>query len=431
MNQIATTTKSGVLPLTEINKFEDFISAPAVLERIKIVLPAHLNAERMMRTVALAAYKNPKLREVHMMSLLGATMTLASLGLEPNTPLGHAYLIPFDKNRYDRKTNQYVLERVDVNVILGYKGLIDLARRTGSLVSITAKIVYQGDEWSYEYGSNQHLRHRPVGLTEGRKPKDAYAFAKLTDGEAFEVLPYGEALSFRRYSQAYQTAQRQIDDAGKNEKDAWKAKSAGETPWIKHEREMVQKTMVRRLSNWLPMSINYAAAHRVDHLAEQGKIDYAALATTPIEDAKDMLTTGVVPEQEGEAGAAGSDDTPENRPERDDDKGKKTRKRAVVSNETAEPAKASSAADTPIAQAARQKAETVDPSTGEIQSTSDGPPEMSAALEDALGKLLRIYDPAEIDGARPYLKKELTADDFAVWQRASLEAQQRLSKQKR
>jgi len=55
-----------------------------------------MTPERIVRVLALAAYKNPKLREVKPFSLLGALMTCSSLGFEPNTPLGHAYLIPFD-----------------------------------------------------------------------------------------------------------------------------------------------------------------------------------------------------------------------------------------------------------------------------------------------------------------------------------------------
>ena len=422
MNDIVTT--KNVIPLAQINKFEDFIAAPAVRERIAAVLPQHLNPERMMRTIALAAYKNPKLREVHMMSLLGAVMTCASMGFEPNTPLGHAYLIPFEKKKYNRATKTYDVERVDVNVVFGYPGLIDLARRTGSLVSITAKIVHAGDEWSYEYGSSQHLRHRPVGRTEGRKPTHAYAYAKLTDGEAFEVLPYEEALAFRRYSQSWQTAQRQIEDAEKGgEKDAWKARSAAETPWIKHEAQMVMKTMIRRLSTWLPKNIEFARAMAVEGLADAGKIDFTALADLPPADAKEVLEAGAVPEQTSDV-----DDAPVNRPEREDAKKGKAKPAA----------KAQSAADTAAARAAREKSATtsqesetstgtVDPSTGEVTTTTDTDSEPSEALTAALAALKGLkYD--EIPGARAELRKQLTAADYSVWQGAALERERQFTK---
>jgi recombination protein RecT len=321
MNDQVTPYKN-ITGLENINRFEDFITAPAVLERVRAVLPMHLTPERMMRTVALAAYKNPKIRECHPISLLGAVMLCASLGCEPNTPLGHAYLIPFEKNKYDREQKRWVLDRVDVNVIIGYPGLIDLARRTGNLVSIRAAVVYEGDEWSYEYGSNMHLRHRPRGLTEGRKPLDAYAFSKLTDGEAFEVLPYEEALSFRRFSSAYTNALAGKQEAEADPKAAWKAKTFPETPWVKNEPQMVAKTMVRRLSTWLPKSIEFARVLQLDALSDQGKIDFRKLGGMRSEEAKEMLEAGAGPEPEDNG-------EPAVRPEKTEAEPPKTRKPRV------------------------------------------------------------------------------------------------------
>lgn len=398
------------LPLTEITKFEDFMSAPAVLQRIQSVIPLHLNAERMMRTVALAAYKNPKLREVHMMSLLGAVMTLASLGLEPNTPLGHAYLIPFEKKKYNRSTKQYETERVDVNVVFGYPGLIDLARRTGSLVSITAKVVYEGDDFDFEYGSNQHLRHRPKGVTEKRRPIYAYAHAKLTDGEAFEVLPYAEALAFRRYSQSYQTAQRAIEEfetlsPAEKKKNEWKIRAANETPWIRNEVEMVQKTMIRRLSKWLPKNIEFAAAMAIDGTVDAGRPDFAALASMPAAEAAGALEAGVVPENEpeGDEPPPVSDKKPELEPEKKGGKVKGTKDATVQPK----------ADDPPPAEEASQD-----------------PPEMSEALEHALKVLNDLNDIAEIEGARTSLRAELAPNDYTVWNTAALKRQQLLERKR-
>lgn len=323
----------NITGLENINRFEDFIAHPAVLERVRAVLPMHLTPERMMRTVALAAYKNPKIREVNPISLLGGVMLCSSLGCEPNTPLGHAYLIPFDKNKYDREQHKWVLDRVDVNVILGYPGLIDLARRTGNLVSIRAAVVYEGDEWSYEYGSNMHLRHRPRGLTEGRKPIDAYAFSKLTDGEAFEVLPYEEALSFRRYSQAYTTALAGKQEAEADPSAAWKGKAFLETPWVKHEPQMVSKTMVRRLSTWLPKSIEFARVLQLDALSDQGKIDFSKLGGMRLDQAKEMLEAGAAPEAEE------SEPPPAARPEKPEEP-KPTRKPRATKAKEPEPVNA-------------------------------------------------------------------------------------------
>lgn len=397
------------LPLTEISKFEDFMSAPAVLQRVQSVIPVHLNAERMMRTVALAAYKNPKLRDVHMMSLLGAVMTLASLGLEPNTPLGHAYLIPFDVKKWDPNARESKVVRTDVNVVLGYVGLIDLARRTGSLVSINSKVVFAGDEWSYEFGSNQHLRHRPIGLTEGRKPTHAYAFAKLVDGEAFEVLPYEEALSFRKYSQAFQFAQKDLNATGK---DAWKAKAAADTPWIKHEREMVQKTMIRRLSNMLPKSINFASAMRIDQLADAGKVDYQALAHAPVEVARDMLEAGAVPEVDPVGPVDAGDDAPEARPEK-----KPAAKKAAAPKQ--EKVVTSNATASPAADPRPDPEPEPDPQPEPEQ--ADEAADVSEDLERHLRLVATATSIEELDGMRLTAKDELGPDEYEVYSARSRE----------
>lgn len=397
-------TGQNVIPLEQINTFESFMQSPAVRERVTAVLPRHLTPERIMRVVALAAYKTPKLRECHMMSLLGGVMICASMGFEPNTPLQHAFLIPFEKKKFDREKKKWVTDRVDVNVIFGYPGLIDLSRRTGSLVSITAKVVYEGDSFSFEYGSNQHLRHTPVGNSEGRDPLWAYAYSKLTDGEAFECLPYDEALAFRRYSQTWVQANAKLNDDNAEE---WEKRNAKEAPWIKHEPQMVQKTMVRRLTNWLPKNIEFQRAVTIDGLADAGKIDYAALAALPPAQAKEMLEEGVVPEKK-----AADDDAPESRPEKPAG-GKKTAKAkpqqdvAKTSNETAGDAEQ-------------------DPAPKDEPKPDETPP-MSEALESALSKLKDLtYD--EIAGARDFLRERLTKEDFSVWQGESLRREQTLSK---
>ena len=262
-------TPTDYKPLQELTVAQ-LLDDPRVMRAMAESAPQHLSPQRLLRVMAQALRKTPKLGQCHPLSLLGAMITCASLGLEPNTPLGHAHLIPFEKR--GKRDGQWVTEGFEVNLIIGYQGLIDLSRRTGNLVSIHADVVYDNDEFSYEYGSNMHLRHRPVGGREGRKPTHAYAHAKLSDGEAFEVLPYSEVLRIRDNAQAYKQAMISKDRGDKN----WAT-----TPWIAYEHEMSCKTMVRRVSKWLPKSIEFATAVQMDSLAERGMIDFAAIAAQP------------------------------------------------------------------------------------------------------------------------------------------------------
>lgn len=111
-----------------------------VLEpEIKKALPSVMTPERFTR-IALSALNNtPALQQCTPMSFIAALLNAAQLGLEPNTPLGHAYLIPYK--------NKGVLE---CQFQIGYKGLIDLSYRSGQVKSIQAQAVYQNDDFEYE-----------------------------------------------------------------------------------------------------------------------------------------------------------------------------------------------------------------------------------------------------------------------------------------
>ena len=223
-----------------------------------------MNPERMMRVVANAIRTTPKLQQCEPMSFLGALMHCASLGLEPNTPLGHAFLIPFDNKRKGV---------TEVQVVIGYKGFIDLARRSGQLASIHGDIVYDDDElWSHEYGSDQHLRHRP-GPRKGKR-LGAYCYVKLNLGdgitaEGHRFMTMDEIIAHRdKHSQGWKTAVR----FGKTADSPWnEANPAFEA--------MAIKTAVRALANRgeLPMTIEFMSAMQTDETAS----DYRAFAMDP------------------------------------------------------------------------------------------------------------------------------------------------------
>lgn len=255
-------------PIEEAKSINSLLQRPDIRARMAQILPRHLSPDRMLRVCALAIHKTPKLLECDPVTLLGALMACGSFGLEPNTPLGHAYLIPFE--RRGNVNGKWQTISVDVQLIIGYRGYIDLARRSGSLVSIHADVVYEGDEFSFEYGSNTHLRHVPKGDREGRRAVWAYAHAQLTDGQAFEVLPYERVLKIRDSSQGWITAKRHGKEA--------------ETPWGRFEHEMASKTMIRRLAKYLPMAIEnptLAQAVTVDGMSEAGRIDFGSFVRNP------------------------------------------------------------------------------------------------------------------------------------------------------
>jgi len=207
--------------------------------QIKQALPKHLSAERLMRVAQTAVTTTPGLLECYVPSLLGGIIQCAQLGLEPNTVMGHAYLIPFR----NKKKN-----RTDVQVIVGYKGLIDLARRSGQIVSIAAHVVHENDHFEFLYGLEEQLAHRPADGDRGAITH-FYAVAHMKGGGyAFEVMPRAQVDTIKASSQS----------RGKY------------GPWKDHYVEMGRKTAVRRLAKWLPLSVEMAVAVALDARAEHG-----------------------------------------------------------------------------------------------------------------------------------------------------------------
>lgn len=241
-------------PLTQVQSVKELLFNDQAKGQLAAVAAKHMNPERMMRVVANAIRTTPKLQQCEPMSFLGALMQTAALGLEPNTILGQAYMIPFENKRKGI---------TEVQVVVGYKGLIDLARRSGHITSLSANIHYSDDElWIYEEGTEAQLRHRP-GPMRGEK-LHAYAIAKFKDGgHAYVVLPWAKVLEIRDGSQGYQTAKRY----GK----------LADAPWVKHEDEMAKKTAVRALAKYLPLSVEFMDAMQID----ESKMDYRGFAFDP------------------------------------------------------------------------------------------------------------------------------------------------------
>lgn len=184
-------------------------------------LPKHITVERLTRVALTEVRKNPKLLECTTQSLLGALMLSAQLGLEPGI-LGHAYMIPY----YNGKTKAQ-----EVQFQIGYKGYLDLVRRSGELRTIDVHEVCKNDFFEYEYGLEPKLRHKPV-LDNRGEPYCYYAVAHFKDGGfSFLVLSVSDVEKFRKRS-----------------------KSPDFGPWGTDYDAMAKKTVIKQLCKFLPLS---------------------------------------------------------------------------------------------------------------------------------------------------------------------------------
>ena len=211
------------------------------------MLPKHLNAERLMKVAQIAATTTPALAKCDVASLVGAIGQCAQMGLEPNTVLGHAYLVPFNTKRKDGNGNERWVN--SVQVIIGYKGLIDLARRSGQIVSIAAHEVCANDKFELVYGLDEKLIHTP-SLGDRGEILGFYSVAKLKDGgHCFEFMSLKQVQEIMAATQS-------------------KGKYG---PWKDNFTEMGRKTVIRRLAKYLPLSIEFQTAAALDGMAEGGK----------------------------------------------------------------------------------------------------------------------------------------------------------------
>ena len=198
---------------------------------IEKALPSVLTPERFTRMTLTALSTTPELAQCTPGSFLGAMMQAAQLGVEPNTPLGQAYLIPY-KNK----------GRLEAQFQLGYRGLIALAHRNG--VTVTAHTVYERDEFSFSYGLDEELTHKPA-LTDRGDPIAYYACYRTADGaRGFVVMSKADVIAHKnKYS---------------------KAAGSSFSPWNTNFDSMAKKTAIKQVLKYAPIATEFTRAVAAD-----------------------------------------------------------------------------------------------------------------------------------------------------------------------
>lgn len=247
----------GSTKLTKTMSIADLIKA--MEPEIKRALPSVITPERFTRMALSALNTTPKLQECTQMSFLAALMNAAQLGLEPNTPLGQAYLIPYK--------NKGVLE---CQFQLGYRGMIDLTYRNGHMQSIEAQAVYENDEFSYELGLNPQLIHKP-SLGDRGELKAFYAIFRLDNGGfRFEVMG-------KSYIDWY---------AGTYSKGF----TSEFSPWKSNYEGMAKKTVIKQLLKYAPLKVDFQRALSTDETiktelgVDMGEIQNESIVDVPYEE---------------------------------------------------------------------------------------------------------------------------------------------------
>lgn len=192
-------------------------------------LPSVMTPERFTRIVTSAISTTPQLAQTTPQSFLGAMMTAAQLGLEPNTPLGQAYLLPYKNHG-----------KLECQFQLGYKGLIDLAYRSGQVTIIQAHEVRENDEFSYSFGLEPTLHHVPARRDRGPVVCYYAMFRTKDGGFGFEVMSREDVEAHaRKYSKSY---------------------GGSFSPWSTNFDEMAKKTVLKKCLKYAPLKSDFVRA---------------------------------------------------------------------------------------------------------------------------------------------------------------------------
>jgi recombination protein RecT len=218
------------------------VNDQAFLAEIKRALPTHIKPEKMARIILTALRTTRDLDKTTPETFFGCVMQAAQLGLDVNTPNGHAYLIPRRNNKAGT---------MECTLIVGYQGMIELALRSGKVEKIWTRVVRDGDHFKVKYGLEEDIEHEPAidGDRETRPITYVYAVAALsTGGKVFEVLSAAQIGERRKRSAAG---------------------SSG--PWQTDYEAMARKTAVRSLFKWVPKSSELAIAEQLEQRADEGR----------------------------------------------------------------------------------------------------------------------------------------------------------------
>lgn len=244
MVKVSNSLTNNAQPKNTLAKYVNDMMKGGAIEK---ALPKVITPERFTRMTLSAISNNADLQKCTPTSFLAAMMQAAQLGLEPNTPLGQAYLIPYKNHG-----------RMECQFQTGYQGILDLCYRTKEYKRITAETVYSNDEFEYELGLDPKLIHKPAMINRGEAVAYYATYTLTNGGQSFAVMSKDEMDDFRKQY----------------------VKSSGErTPWNTSFDSMAKKTVLKQLLKYAPKTADVANLIAADETIKHEVSD--DMATVP------------------------------------------------------------------------------------------------------------------------------------------------------
>lgn len=371
--QVAPPAKQDFRPIKEIERLDDLLNNAMFKKAIERAVPTALQPSRVLSTFAGCIRKSPMLRECNILDVAGKVLFVTNVGLELDSPLQQAHLVPFKEKRWNPQTRKEE-EHVTAQVIFGYRGLLDLAFRSGLVGAVRTEVVWRDEvesgAFKFEYGTEQHLRHKKMGnehrydslsqaAGNAEYPVWAYSLVDLkgTDRPSFEVMPWTDIKKLRDNSPAYRFAVSSMERA---KTEGWKVPAAYlKAPWVERLPAMAAKSVFRHHSNWIPRSVEFASAIALDTAGEERSLDLG-----PIVDINSDSYAEAAIDAAGETGDPGATFSDRREPETS---ATKPAAQAPAAGQTQQTA--------PESQQQRQPAQRKAPAKRASQPSDDGPPD--------------------------------------------------------
>lgn len=258
----------------EIKKDEPIRSMQGLVVKMQDQIKAALTGtalapERFTRIVLTTLSSNKQLQQCKPETFLGAMMQAAQLGVEPNTPLGQAYLIPYRNHG-----------QLECQFQLGYKGYLSLFYRSGGK-DLQAHEVYENDTFEFEFGLEPKLRHVPAMRDRGQVIAYYAVWRTQDGGYGFDVMS--------------------VEDVREHMRKFSKAAEKGFSPWTTNFDEMAKKTVIKKALKYAPLSTEFVRAMSADETIKTSIMpDMASDAPNEMQYAEGDVydTTGSMDDQE-------------------------------------------------------------------------------------------------------------------------------------
>jgi recombination protein RecT len=279
----------------------DFLMDDKVKGAIGAVAGKIMTPDRFLRLAINAVKKTPRLLECDPQTVLGSFMASAALGLEPNTVLQQAFLIPYAK-RGKLDNGQWGTIGYECQFQIGYRGFVTLAHRSPHVLTLEAEAIHSGDHFKHMKGSKSFLEYEKA-LKERGELIGAFAFSKLADNaEAATVLTLDDIHKIRDRSETYQSLLRGVDKGGQDWEKKKAAEKLADTPWVLWEDDMAAKSAIKKHAKQLPLNPGEAmtAAVALDADRDDGRtIDMADLAD--VDKLRSVMQDGDLPPEDAAA----------------------------------------------------------------------------------------------------------------------------------